>query len=135
MNQYFRSDVRPPVMEGIADSHLEIRRILLLTRLRTAPKGMTMEQIVKDCGKVSGWNIPGTSLWDVVKLVLQSLIDDRLAAARARFVLTAKGREYLEDPLKWQIDKRTTEDAEKKLFWSNIYEIFDRAYRKMRSKT
>ncbi len=121
-------------MEGIADSHLEIRRILLLTRLRTAPKGMTMEQIVKDCGKVSGWNIPGRSLWDVVKLVLQSLIDDRLAAARARFVLTAKGREYLEDPLKWQIKEETTEEEEKSLFWKSIQETFDKAYRRLRSK-
>ncbi len=121
-------------MEGTVDSGLEIRRILLLTRLRTAVKGMTMPQLVKDCGKVSGWNVPGETGWEVVRHVLQSLIDDRLVALGTRFVVTVKGREYLGDPLRWHIDERTTEDLAEKMFWTEIYEVFGKAYRRLRSK-
>jgi hypothetical protein len=121
-------------MEGRADSGLEIRRLLLLTRLRNASKGSTMMKLVNDCEKVPGWKVPGKTSWEIVQMVLQSLIDDRLVAVRKTFELTTKGREYLEDPLKWQIDGRTTEDIEQKLFWESIYEVFDKAYRGLRSK-
>jgi hypothetical protein len=121
-------------MEGRADSGLEIRRLLLLTRLRNASKGSTMMKLVNDCEKVLGWKVPGKTSWEIVHMVLQSLIDDRLVAVRKNFELTTKGREYLEDPLKWQIDGRTTEDIEQKLFWESIYEVFDKAYRGLRSK-
>ena len=67
-------------------------------------------------------------------MILQSLIDDRLVAVKRSFALTTKGREYLEDPLKWQIDGRTAADIEQRLFWESIYEVFDKAYRGLRSK-
>jgi hypothetical protein len=121
-------------MEGRADSGLEIRRLLLLTRLRTASKGSTMVKLVNDCEKVPGWKVPGKTSWEIVQIVLQSLINDRLVTVRKNFELTTKGREYLEDPLKWRIDERTTEDIEQKLFWESIYEVFDKAYRGLRSK-
>jgi hypothetical protein len=121
-------------MEGRADSGLEIRRLLLLTRLRTASKGSTMRKLVNDCEKVPGWKVPGKTSWEIVQIVLQSLINDRLVTVRKNFELTTKGREYLEDPLKWRIDERTTEDIEQKLFWESIYEVFDKAYRGLRSK-
>jgi len=85
-------------MESRLDSGLEIRRILLLTRLKDVEKGMTMPQLVKDCGKVSGWNIPGKTAWEVVQHVVQSLIDDKLVELGTRFVATVKGHEYLADP-------------------------------------
>ncbi len=122
-------------MESRADSGLEIRRILLLTRLKDAPKGMTMPQLEKDCAKVSGWNAPGRTGWEMVQDVLQSLIDDKLVALGSRFVATARGREYLEDPLKWRIDERTTEELAENMFWREIYEVFDKAYRKLKAKT
>ncbi len=121
-------------MEGRVDSGLEIRRILLLTRLRAASKGMTLQMLVKDCEKVSGWNVAGKTAWEVVRLVLQSLIDDGLAVVRRKFEVTVKGREYLEDPLKWRIDVGAIEEVERKLFWDAIYEMFDRAYRRLQSK-
>lgn len=121
-------------MEGIADSRLEIRRLLLLTRLRNASKGLTMLKLVNDCEKVSGWKMPGKTAWEIVRMVLQSLIDDRLVAVKKNFELTVKGRDYLEDPTKWRIEGRTTEDIEQKLFWESIYEVFDKAYRGLRSK-
>jgi len=121
-------------MEGRADSGIEIRRLLLLTRLRNASKGLTMQKIVTDCEKVPGWNVPGKTSWELVRMVLQTLIDDRLAILKANFELTTKGRDYLEDPSKWQIDSRTTKDIEQKLFWESIYEVFDKAYRGLRSK-
>ena len=121
-------------MESRFDSGLEIRRILLLTRLKDVSKGMTLPQLVKDCGKVSGWNIPGKTGWEVVRHVLQSLIDDRLVALGTRFVVTVKGQEYLGDPLRWHIDERTTEDLAEKMFWTEIYEVFGKAYRRLRSK-
>ena len=121
-------------MESRTDPGLEIRRILLLTRLKTAAKGMTMPQLVKDSEKVSGWNIPGKTGWEVVQHVLQSLIDDRLVALGTRFVMTVKGQEYLGDPLKWHIDERTTEDLSEKMFWTEIYEVFGKAYHRLRSK-
>jgi DNA-binding PadR family transcriptional regulator len=121
-------------VEGRTDSGLEIRRLLLLTRLRNAPKGLTMQRLVNDCEKVPGWKVPGKTSSEIVRMVLQSLIDDRLVAVKKNFELTAKGREYLEDPLKWQIDGRTTEDIEQRLFWESIYEVFDKAYRGLRSK-
>ncbi len=121
-------------MEGRADSGLEIRRLLLLTRLRNSPKGLTMPRLVNDCEKVPGWKVPGKTSWEIVRMVLQSLLDDRLVAVKKNFELTTKGREYLEDPTKWQIDGRTTEDIEQKLFWESIYEVFDKAYRGLRTK-
>jgi hypothetical protein len=121
-------------MEGRSDSGLEIRRLLLLTRLRNATKGLTMLKLVNDCDKVPGWKVPGKTSSEIVRMVVQSLIDDRLVSVKKSFELTAKGREYLEDPLKWQIDGRTTEDIEQRLFWESIYEVFDKAYRGLRSK-
>ena len=121
-------------MEGRTDSGLEIRRLLLLTRLRNASKGLTMPKLASDCEKVPGWRIPGKSSWDVVRTVLQSLLDDRLVSVKKNFELTTKGRDYLQDPSKWQIDGRTTEDIEQRLFWESIYQVFDKAYRGLRSK-
>ena len=122
-------------MESRVDSGLEIRRILLLTRLRDVSKGMTMAQLVKDCAKVSGWDIPGKTGWEVVQHVLQSLIDDKLVALGTRFEATVKGREYLEDPLKWRIDERTTEELADNMFWKEIYDVFDKAYHRLRPKS
>ncbi len=121
-------------MEGRADSGVEIRRLLLLTRLRNASKGLTMGKLVSDCAKVQGWNVPGKTSWELVRMVLQTLIDDRLAVLKKNFELTTKGQDYLEDPSKWQIDSKTTEEIEQKLFWESIYEVFDKAYRGLRSK-
>ena len=121
-------------MEGRADSGLEIRRLMLLTRLRNATKGLTMLKLVNDCDKVPGWKVPGKTSSEIVRMVVQSLIDDRLVSVKKSFELTTKGREYLEDPLKWQIDGKTTEDIEQRLFWESIYEVFDKAYRGLRSK-
>jgi len=122
-------------LESRVDSGLEIRRILLLTRLRDVSKGMTMAQLVKDCAKVSGWGIPGKTGWEVVQQVLQSLIDDKLVALGTKFVATVRGREYLEDPLKWRIDERTTEELADNMFWKEIYDVFDKAYRRLRPKS
>jgi len=122
-------------LESRVDSGLEIRRILLLTRLRDVSKGMTMAQLVKDCAKVSGWGIPGKTGWEVVQYVLQSLIDDKLVALGTKFVATVRGREYLEDPLKWRIDERTTEELADNMFWKEIYDVFDKAYRRLRPKS
>ena len=121
-------------MEGRADSGLEIRRLMLLTRLRNATKGLTMVKLVNDCDKVPGWRVPGKTSSEIVRTVIQTLLDDRLVDLKKSFELTMKGREYLEDPLKWQIDGRTTEDIEQRLFWESIYEVFDKAYRGLRSK-
>jgi hypothetical protein len=121
-------------IEGKADSGLEIRRLLLLTRLRNTPNGLTMPKLVNDCEKVPGWNVQGKTSSEIVRMVLQSLLDDRLVSVKKNFELTTKGREYLQDPSKWQIDGRTTEDIEQKLFWDSIYQVFDKAYRGLRSK-
>jgi len=121
-------------LESRLDSGLEIRRILLLTRLKDVSKGLTMPQLVKDCGKVSGWNIPGKTAWEVVQHVVQSLIDDKLVALGTKFVVTLRGREYLQDPLKWRIDDRTTEELADNMFWKEIYDVFDKAYHRLRSK-
>ena len=121
-------------MEGRADSGLEIRRLMLLTRLRNATKGLTMVKLVNECDKVPGWKVPGKTSSEVVRTVIQTLLDDRLVDLKKSFELTMKGRDYLEDPLKWQIDGRTTEDIEQRLFWESIYEVFDKAYRGLRSK-
>jgi hypothetical protein len=126
--------MRPPLMEGRADSGIEIRRLLLLTRLKSASKGLTMRKLVTDCERVPGWNVTDKSSWELVRVVLQSLIDDRLVALKTNFELTPKGRDYLEDPSKWQIDGRTPEEIEQKLFWESIYQVFDKAYRGLRSK-
>jgi hypothetical protein len=126
--------LRNSPVEGRTDSGLEIRRLLLLTRLRNASKGLTMPKLASDCEKVPGWKVPGKSSWDIVRMVLQSLLDDRLVSVKKNFELTTKGREYLQDPSKWQIDGRTTEDIEQKLFWESIYQVFDKAYRGLRSK-
>lgn len=117
------------------ESGIEIRRIILLTRLRESGKGMTMKLLVKDCSLIPGWTVAGKSLWDGVRSVLQSLIDDRLVASRTRFVLTEKGREYLADPLKWRVEVQTREHVEENMFWKNILAVFDRAYSKLRAST
>jgi hypothetical protein len=122
-------------LESRVDSSLEIRRILLLTRLKDTPKGRTMPQLVKDCEKVSGWSIPGRTGFEVVQHVIQTLIDDKLIALGTKFVATLKGREYLEDPLKWRIDENTTEELADNMFWKEIYDVFDKAYHRLRPKT
>ncbi len=122
-------------MEGRADSGIEIRRILLLTRLQKTPKGLTMNQLVRDCSKVDGWNILGTGLWEGVRIVLQSLINDGLVAVKTKFLITMKGRDYLADPLKWRLNVETTEEVERKLFWNSIYEIFDKALTRLRARS
>src|SRR2546425_11676857 len=111
-------------MESRLDSGLEIRRILLLTRLKDVPKGMTLPQLVKDCGKVSGWNIPGKTAWEIVQDVVQSLIDDKLVALGTKFVVTIRGREYLEDPLKWRIGEKMGEEPGVERFWEEIVDGF-----------
>lgn len=115
------------------ESGVEIRRIVLLTRLRESAKGMTMKQLVRDCSKVPGWSVVAQSLWDSVQSVLQSLIDDRLVASRTRFVLTDKGREYLADPLQWRVEVQTKEQVEESMFWKSITSVFDKAYAKLRA--
>ncbi len=121
-------------MDGRAESGLEIRRILLLTRLRTSAKGMTVAQITKDAARVEGWKVSGTPISESVRAVLQSLIDDKLIAVKDRFRISARGREYLEDPLRWRINVGSVEEVERKLFWNNIYAIFDKALARLRSK-
>jgi hypothetical protein len=121
-------------LESRVDSGLEIRRILLLTRLKDVQKGLTLPQLVKDCGKVSGWNIAGKTVWEIVQHVVQTLIDDKLVMLGTKFVVTVKGREYLEDPLKWRIDERTTKELADNMFWKEIYQVFDKAYRRLRSR-
>src|SRR5213593_3476817 len=101
-------------MEGVVDSSIEIRRIVLLTRLRAAPKGLTMQQLVRDCKSVPGWNVVGMTPFDVVRAVLQSLIDDGLAAVKDRFRLTNKGLEYLKDPSRWRLGQVRIGDMEQK---------------------
>ena len=93
-----------------------------------------MPQLVKDCEKVSGWNIQGKTVWEVVQHVVQSLIDDKLVAVGRRFGATVKGREYLMDPLKWRIDEKTTEELADSMFWKEIYDVFDKAYHRLRPK-
>jgi len=122
-------------MEGRADSGIEIRRILLLTRLQKSPRGLTMNQLVRDCSKVEGWNILGTGLWEGVRIVLQSLINDGLVALKTKFLITMKGRDYLADPLKWRLNVETTQEVERKLFWNSIYEIFDKALTRLRARS
>ncbi len=122
-------------MEGRADSGIEIRRILLLTRLQKSPRGLTMNQLVRDCSKVEGWNILGTGLWEGVRIVLQSLINDGLVALKTKFLITMKGRDYLADPLKWRLNVETAEEVERKLFWNSIYEIFDKALTRLRARS
>ncbi len=122
-------------MEGRADSGIEIRRILLLTRLQKSPRGLTMNQLVRDCSKVDGWNILGTGLWEGVRIVLQSLINDGLVAVKTKFLITMKGRDYLADPLKWRLNVETAEEVERKLFWNSIYEIFDKALTRLRARS
>ena len=122
-------------MEGRADSGIEIRRILLLTRLQKTQKGLTMNQLVRDCSRVDGWNILGTGLWEGVRIVLQSLINDGLVAVKTKFLITMKGRDYLADPLKWRLNVETTQEVERKLFWNSIYEIFDKALTRLRARS
>lgn len=122
-------------MSERADSGIEIRRILLLTKLRESPRGMTMDQIAIVCRKVPGFSFAGTSLWQGAREVLQSLINDKLVAVRTRFSITAKGQEYLSDPLKWKLNVETTEEVERRLFWNSIYDVFDRALARLRAKS
>src|SRR5947199_10706700 len=105
-------------MEGRADSGIEIRRILLLTRLQKSPRGLTMNQLVKDCSKVDGWNILGTGLWEGVRIVLQSLINDERVAMKTKVVITMNGRDYLADTLKWGLNVETAEEDERKEIWT-----------------
>ena len=119
-------------MRDGADSGIEIRRILLLTKLRESAKGMTMEQIVQVCQKVPGWNISGTKLWDGVREVVQTLINDQLVDVKTRFLITTKGREYLADPLRWKLNIETPGEVERRLFWKDIYEVFNKAYGRLR---
>jgi hypothetical protein len=121
-------------MDGRVDSGLEIRRILLLTRLRENAKGMTLSQMTKDVAKVAGWGVSGTPLSDSVRGVLQTLIDEKLIAVKARFVISSKGRQYLEDPLRWRLNVGTADEVERKLFWNSIYAVFDKAFARLRSK-
>src|ERR671922_703757 len=107
-------------MSERADPGNEIRRILLLTRLRESPNGLTMNQLVKDCSKISGWSSAPKASWESVRHVLQSLINDHLVIVKNRFSITAKGREYLDDPLKWRLNVERREEEEQKLFWNNI---------------
>lgn len=93
-----------------------------------------MPKLAHECDKVPGWKVPNKTSWEIVRIVLQSLLDDRLVTVKKNFELTTKGREYLEDPLKWQINERRTEDIEQRLFWESIYDVFDKAYRGLRSK-
>lgn len=122
-------------MEDRAEPGIEIRRIILLTRLGDNAKGMTMAGLVKDCGRVAGWSILGESVWEGVRFVLQTLIDDGLVSVKKRFVISEKGREYLEDPLKWRIDVETREEVEGKMFWKSIIDVFDRAYARLRPRS
>lgn len=121
-------------MDGRADAGIEIRRILLLTKLRESVRGMTMDQIVMVCRKVPGWDITGISLWQGAREVLQTLINDQLVEVKTRFLITSKGRGYLDDPLKWKLNMETSEEMEKRLFWNSILEVFDRAFARLRSK-
>lgn len=116
-----------------ADSGTEIRRILLLTKLRESAKGMTMEQIVQVCQKVPGWNISGTRLWEGVREVLQTLINDQLVDVKTRFLITSKGLEYLANPLRWKLNIETSREAERRLFWKDVYEVFNKAYARLRT--
>ena len=93
-----------------------------------------MPRIANECEKVQGWKVPGKNSWDMARMVLQSLLDDRLVVVKKNFELTTKGREYLEDPQKWKIDGRTTADLEQKLIWESIYQVFDKAYRRLKSR-
>jgi hypothetical protein len=122
-------------LNGQADSSLEIRRILLLTRLRENAKGMTLSQMTKGVAKVAGWGVSGTPLSQSVRAVLQSLIDEKLIVVEDKFVISSKGRQYLEDPLKWRLDVGTVEEVERKLFWNSIYAVFDRAFARLRSRS
>jgi len=122
-------------MDGRADSGIEIRRILLLTRLRETAKGLTMSQLVRDCGKVDGWSIVGASMWEGVRQVLQSLINEGLVAVKSRFLITSKGEDYLADPLKWRLKVETDEEKERQLFWNSIYNVFDRALARLLARS
>ena len=125
----------PLSLEDRVEPGFEMRRILLLTRLREYSKGLTMDQLVNYCRQVSGWAAVGQALSEVVRHILQSLIDDKLVVARTRFLITPHGREYLEDPLKWQMEIETLEVAERNVFWKNIYDVFDKAYARLRQKS
>lgn len=124
-------------MNGGINSGLEIRRLVLLTLLRSARHGRTLEQLVRECRKVAGWLVAGKTGTEAVLLVLQGLIDDALVGVTRGFFLTTKGRDYLEDPSKWRVDYRATEDVEERsMFWNTIYatvyETVDRVIRRLR---
>jgi hypothetical protein len=94
-----------------------------------------MSQVTKDASKVEGWQVPGTPISVSVRLVLQSLIDDKLISVKDRFRISSRGREYLEDPLRWRISVGAVDEVERKLFWANIYAVFDKAFARLRSKS
>ena len=94
-----------------------------------------MDQIVMVCRKVPGFNFGGSTLWQGAREVLQSLINDKLVTVHTRFSINVKGEEYLADPLKWKLNVETTEEAERRLFWNSIYDIFDKALARVRAKS
>src|SRR5437764_12877145 len=110
-------------MEGRADSGIEIRRILLLTRLQKSPRGLTMNQLVRDCSKVDGGNILGTGLWEGVRIVLQSLINGGLVALEPEFLVTRTGRAHLADPSQRRLHVDAAAELETKRFWNSIRQI------------
>ena len=93
-----------------------------------------MSQLENDCKRVPGWTIPGRSFSDEVQHILQTLIDDGLVEVKSRFTITGRGLEYVEDPLKWQIEVETPTESESRLFWNTIYAVFDRAYARLRAR-
>ena len=94
-----------------------------------------MDQIVQVCRKVPGWNIAGSNVWEGARDVLQTLINDQLVEVKTRFLITTKGREYLADPLKWKLEVETPQEAYRRLFWKEIYEVFNKAYAKLRARS
>src|SRR2546428_8659490 len=116
-------------MGGVVDSSIELRRILLLTLLRDAGKGLTMQQLVGECGSVPGWNVTGTTRWDVVRLVLQSLIDEGLVAVEGRVVLTTRGAEEFEKPLKVRSCWGAIKEVEWQVVLGSVYEksVYERS--------
>ena len=92
-----------------------------------------MSQLENDCKRIVGWSFSRQSLFDEVQHVLQTLIDDGLVIMKSRFAITKKGLEYVEDPLKWQIEVESTADMERRMFWNSIYSIFDKAYARLRA--
>lgn len=94
-----------------------------------------MDQIVMVCRKVPGFSVPGVTFWQEAREVLQTLINDKLVTVRTRFSITSKGQEYLSDPLKWKLNLETSEEMERRIFWNSIYEVFDKAFARLRARS